>query len=87
MKAVLSLAVHCNSDNITVYVHYADTRKINIHTIAQLVRFQPLTTQAYVQSQASPRGICGGQSDIWRSRSQVLQVFPVSTTSHYIILK
>jgi len=45
MKAVLSLAVHCNTNKINAYAHYADTRKINIHTITQLVRFQPLTTQ------------------------------------------
>jgi hypothetical protein len=57
------------TNNITVYVHYADTRKINIHTITQLVRFQPLTTQAYIQSQANPCGICGGQSDIGTGRS------------------
>jgi len=44
MKAVLSLAVYFNT-NHTVYVHYVDTRKINIQTIAMLVRIQPLTTQ------------------------------------------
>ena len=45
MKAVLSLVVHFNTDKINAYVNYADIRKNNIHTIAQLVRFQPLTTQ------------------------------------------
>ena len=59
-KAVLSRAVHFNTNKINVYAHYADTRKINIHTIAQLVTFQPLTTEAYVQFQASPCGICSG---------------------------
>jgi len=59
---VLSLAVLCNTNKVNVYVHYADTRKINIHTIAQVVRFQSFTTQAMVQSQASPCGICGRQS-------------------------
>ena len=34
------------TNNITVYAHYADTRKINIQTIVQLFRFQALTTQA-----------------------------------------
>jgi hypothetical protein len=55
---------YISTNKITVYAHYADTRKINIHTIAQMVRFQPLTTQAWIQSQASQYGTCGGQSDI-----------------------
>jgi len=60
MKAVLSLAVHFNTNKINVYAYYADTRNINIHTIGRLVTFQPLTTEAYVQFQASPCGICDG---------------------------
>jgi len=87
MQAVLSLAVHCSTNNITVYVHHADTRKFNINTIAQLAVFQPLTTQVLVQSQASPCGICGGQSYIWTGRSQALQVFPVSIIQHYFTQK
>jgi hypothetical protein len=64
MKTVLSLAVHFNTNIINIYVHYADTRKIKIPTTSQLDRFQPLTTQAWVQSQASERWICGGQNEI-----------------------
>ena len=63
MKAMLSLAVHFNTNNITVYAHYADIRKISIHTIAQLVRFEHLTIQA------SACRICGGQTDIWTCHS------------------
>ena len=61
MKAVLSLVVHFNTDKINAYANYADIRQINIHTIAQLVRFQPLTTQTLVQSQVRTCGICGGK--------------------------
>jgi len=32
------------------------------HEMAQVVRYRPLTTEAQLQSQASPSGICGGQS-------------------------
>ena len=86
MKTVLSLAAHFNT-NITVYVDYADTTKINIYTITQLVKFQLVTTQAFVQSQVSPYGIFGGKSDIETGHSQVLQVSLVSIIPHYFILK
>ena len=86
MKAVLSLAAHFNT-NITVYVDDADTTKINIYTITPLVKFQLLTTQAFVQSQVSPYGIFGGKSDIETSHSQVLHIFLVSIIPHYFILK
>jgi len=32
------------------------------HEMAQVVRYRPLTTEDQLQSQASPSGICGGQS-------------------------
>jgi len=47
MQAVLSQQyIAILTDNITVYAYYGDTRKTNIHTIAQLFILLPLTTQA-----------------------------------------
>jgi hypothetical protein len=52
------------TERITVHARYVDTRKIYSYTMAQLVGFHSLTTQAKVQYQASPCGICSGQTDI-----------------------
>jgi len=46
--------------------------------MAQAIRRRLLTTQARVQTQASPRGTCGGQSDYGTGFSRNAFVSPLS---------
>ena len=68
---------------------FTDTNKMfHGHALAQVVSCQPLTAEAWVHSQASLCGICGGQSGIGTGFSPNTVVFPCqyrSTSTPYLL--
>ena len=52
------------------------------HGVVQTVSLWPLTAEARARSQASPCGICEGQSGIGRDSSPSVSILPLSVLFH-----
>jgi len=73
------------TNKINVYIHYADTRKIKIHTIAQFVRFSLLPYRPTFKLRLVHVGIAVDKVTFGQVILQVPQVYPVNifpTTSY-----